>query len=142
MSIYSKAFGWTGVSRVDMVDAMLNTLDSREAAKGLGMFTWQWDWQAQRVGFTSESGKKIIASRLNYQILNQTGPIYSAINQLLALMVPKTQELKFAKALNYAEIDDKVSGIIETQVDFGMSGFRISTVSSVIISLAVTSPFF
>ncbi len=126
MGIYTKAFGWTGVSRVEMVDAMLHTFDSREAAKELGMYTWQWDIQTKRVNFTSESGKKIIASHLHYQIDNQTGPVYSALNILIKGMIPKSQELRFAKALNYAETDDKISGIIGTQVDFGMSGFRVA----------------
>jgi len=127
MSFMSKAFGWTGVSRVDMVDAMLNTLDSREAAKDLGMYTWQWDLRARAVGFTSESGKKIIASRIHNQIINETGPVYSGLNALLKAMIPKMQEQRFAMALNYAEIDDKISGLIETQVDFGMSGFRVAS---------------
>ncbi len=127
MSLYSKTIGWAGVGRTAMVGAMLKTFDSREAAKQMGMYGWQWDLQAQRVGFTSEEGKKVIASQLHTMIDRQIGPVYAALNQLIAAMVPKTLEARFAKALNYAETDDKISGIVETQVDFGMSGFRVAS---------------
>ena len=107
-----------------MVGAMLNTLDQNLAADELGMYNWQWNFRARRVKLASE---KIIASRLHTQLDRETGPVYTALNQLIGMMIPKTQEKRFAKALNYAETDDKISGIIETQVDFGMSGFRVAS---------------
>ena len=128
MSLYSKTFGWTGTSRDQMVGAMLDTLDQDKAAEDLGMFKWQWKIQTRRKDLTSESSRKIIASHLYRQVAQeQSGPVYAALNQLILMMIPKKQEDRFRVALNYAETDDKISGIIGTQVDFGMSGFRVAS---------------
>ncbi len=125
MSIYSHAIGWANTSKTDMVDAMLNTFDQNLAARDLGMWNWQWNARARQLNLASEQA--LISSRLQAQLTSRGGPIYSALNQMIRSAVPKTQELRFAKALNYAETDDKISGIIETQVDFGMSGFRVAS---------------
>ena len=124
MSFYMKTLGWRSMKRDDMVGAMLNTYDQNLAAQDLGVFNWQWDARARKISLASE---KIIAGRLLMQVDNKQGPVYAALNQLIALMIPKTQQLRFAKALNYAETDDKISGIVETQVDFGLSGFRVAS---------------
>ncbi len=124
MSLYSRTIGWARTGREQMVGAMLDTYDQNLAAQELGMFNWQWNYRARRVSLASE---KIIASRIGTQMETEIGPIYSALNLLFKLMIPLKQEARFAKALNYAETDDKVSGIVETQVDFGLSGFRVAS---------------
>ncbi|HEC61761.1 MAG TPA: hypothetical protein ENI27_05845, partial [bacterium] len=124
MSLYSRTIGWARTDRGKMVGAMLDTYDQNLAAKELGMFNWQWNYRARRVSLASE---KIIAGRLGLQLDQGVGPVYTALNQLIKMTVPIKQEERFAKALNYAETDDKISGIVETKVDFGLSGFRVAS---------------
>ncbi len=124
MSFYSKTWGWSQVGRGEMLTAVMSHFDQAPAAKDLGMWNWQWDIRAKQVGLSND---KAIASALRAQLADPQGAIYGALNQMLRAEVPITQEAKFAKALGYAETDDKISGIIETQVDFGMSGFRVAS---------------
>lgn len=129
MSLYNKALGWVTLGRDEMATALANTLSQDLAAKDLGVFNWQWNFRVKQVGLAGESGRSLIQSKFEVALASQQGEVYGALNLLLKAIVPKKQDEKFAKALNYADADDKVSGIIETQVDFGMSGFTVASTS-------------
>lgn len=128
MSFYSKTVGWVQMGRSDMIDAALNTLDQKLAAEELGVWDWQWNLKARQLSLADKNKiDSLIRGKLEKDIANQVGPIYSGLNALLDSIVPKGLSDKFKAALNYADKDDKINGIIGTKVDFGMSGFRVSS---------------
>jgi len=107
-----------------MVSALMDNLDQNLAARDLGIFNWQWDLRARQVNLASE---ELLRGRLEADYASQTGTVYGALNQLLQMIVPENQDKKFAKAISYAKTDDRINGIIETQIDFGMSGFTAAS---------------
>lgn len=124
MSIYSRTVGWWNMSKSDMGYALVNNMDQNLAAGDLGVFNWQWNLRARRVGLASH---EILQDALEAGIGSKHSPIYSALNQMLKFMVPKLQDKQFEKALHYAQYDDKMIGILGTMVDFGMSGFTVAS---------------
>lgn len=128
MSFYSKTIGWARLDRGEMIGSVLNTLDQNMAAKELGVWNWQWDFKARQLDLADkEKIKGLIKTQLMAEIASEEGPIYSGLNALLKKIVPEDLSDKFKAALNYADKDDKINGIISTKVDFGMSGFRVSS---------------
>ena len=127
MSLYSKAFGWTQVDRTEMVTALMDGLSQGEAASELGMYDWQWDIRARQVKLASAT---VLQNELASRFHSRSGRVYDALNQLINMMIPKEPQKRFGQALAFAEVDDRISGIIETQVDFGLSGFRVASKDS------------